>query len=345
MENKVVELRVGQRLNLKYKGREFEAIIINPHAFGPNKPSIGLSFRMGERCAGITHQTLAEWLRNTRNENPDNFSDSDTVQYFELPHNKNQFAIYRLPFDESDYKLGRGNLVNDYHKVIEASEFIDLCFEALTYSKLSAGTREKLKNFLKWFVVEGFYAQAYTVIRGAYTRADSEQLHQWLEARLRNKPERLPYARFVIELHENPAYWTNYTYLNLFGKIGSEMRKEWERIKGSPHIARNYIPEAMGLEAVGFVERMASDLYTGNLEEAHDIAIRIARQRFKLPKPEEVNLEKLFSTKTQKLTPQQVKEIRELYESGDYTFKDIAEAYGVTPVAVSYHCTDIKHTA
>lgn len=71
-----------------------------------------------------------------------------------------QFAIYQLPFDESDCKLGRGNLVNDYHKVIEASDFIDLCFEALTYSGLNSGTREKVKNFLKWFVVKGFYDQA-----------------------------------------------------------------------------------------------------------------------------------------------------------------------------------------
>lgn len=52
-------------------------------------------------------------------------------------------------------------------------------------------------------------------------RADSELLHQWLEARFRNKVERLPYARFVIELHENPAEWTNYTYFKLFGKIAS----------------------------------------------------------------------------------------------------------------------------
>lgn len=212
-----------------------------------------------------------------------------------------------------------------------------MCFEALTYSGLNSGTREKVKNFLKWFVVEGFYAQAYTLIRGAYTRADSELLHQWLEARLRNKVERLPYARFVIELHENPAYWTNYTYLNLFGKIACEMRNEWQKIDGSAQIARNYIPEAVGLEAVGFVERMASELYTGgNLEEAHDIAIRTARKKFDLPEPEEVNLEKLFSTKTQKLTPQQVKEIREMYESGNHTIASIAEAYGVTAAAVHY---------
>ena len=55
-----MELRVGQRLNLKYKGREIEAIIINPHAFGRNKPSIGLNLRMGERCAGINGHVRLE---------------------------------------------------------------------------------------------------------------------------------------------------------------------------------------------------------------------------------------------------------------------------------------------
>lgn len=112
-----MELRSGQRLNLKYKGRDFEAIIINPHAFGQNKPSIGLSFSMVERCAGLNHKTLSQWARKTRNKKPDNFSESDTVKYFELPHKTMQFAIYQLPFDESDCKLGRGNLVKTTTKL------------------------------------------------------------------------------------------------------------------------------------------------------------------------------------------------------------------------------------
>lgn len=335
-----MDLRVGQRLNLKYKGRDFEAIIINPHAFGRNKPSIGLNLRMGERCAGITHDKLVQWTRKTRSKNPDDFADTDTIQYFELPQSKKQFAIYHLPFDENDYKLGYGNLTINYHKVIEASEFIDLCFEVLTYVKLPYSAREKLKDFLKWFAVEGFYAQAYTIIRGAYTKADSEQLHQWLEARLRNKSERLPYARFIVELRENPAYWTDYTYLNLFGKIASEMREEWQTIDGSPQIARNHIPESVGLEAVGFVERMTTDLYTGNLEEAHDIAIKIAKHKFDLPEPEDVNIGRLFATKTRKLNPHQVDEIKKLYMNGT-SYKDIAALYNVTSSAIAYHCSDV----
>lgn len=340
-----MELRVGQRLKLKYKGREFEAVIINPHAFGQNRPSVGFSFRMGERCAGINHETLTGWARTTRNGNPDEFSSNDTVQYLELPHNKKRFAVYQLPFDEDDQKLGRGNLINDYHKVVEASEFIDLCFEALTYSKLNPVTRDKVKEFLKWFVVEGFYAQAYTVINGAYTRTDKEHLHQWLMARLMNKPERRPYARFVIELSQNPAFWTNYTYLYLFGKIASEMREEWDTIDGSPHIARNHIPEAIGLEAVGYVERMVAELYTGDLQKAHDLAIQIARQKFNLPEPEDVSFEKLYSFATLRLTPTEVKEIIELYETGEYTQAEIAEAYGVTAAAVYYHCSKFKRNS
>ena len=216
-----------------------------------------------------------------------------------------------------------------------------MCFEVLTYIRLPHGSREKLKNFLKWFAIEGFYAQAYTIIRGAYTRADSEQLHQWLEARLKHKSDRLPYARFVVELRESAAYWTDYTYLHLFGKIASEMREEWQTIDGSWQIARNHIPEALGLEAVGYVERMTTELYTDNLQEAHDIAIKTAKRKFKLPEPEDVNLDRLFSTKTRKLNPQQVEEIKKLY-AGGMSYKDIADKYGVTPGAIAYRCADLE---
>jgi len=333
-----MDLRQGKRLNMTYKNRTFEAIIINPHAFGHDKPSIGLNFRMAEKYTGLTYKKLTQWTKKTRDQNPSDFASTDVVQYFELPNNNNRFAIHYLPFDEDYYKLGYGNLTINHHNVIEVSDFIDLCFELLTVRRLPNGTQEKMKDFLKWFAIEGFYAQAYTVIRGVYTKADSEQLHQWLEARLKNKDKRLPYARFIAQLQESPAFWTDYTYLNLFGKIASEMRKKWETIDGNPHIARNHIPEALGLEAVGFVERMVTDLYTeDNLKEAHDISIKTAKRKFKLPEPENVNTDKLFETRTRKLNPQQIEEIKQLFASG-MSAKEIAPRYGVTSGAITYHC-------
>lgn len=333
-----MDLRPGQRLNMKYQNRSFEAIIMNPHAFGHNKPSIGLNFRMAEKYTGLTYKKLTKWTKKTRDQNPSDFASTDVVQYFEVPNNKKRFTIHHLPFDEDDYKRGYGNLTINHHNVIEVSEFIDLCFELLTVRNLPKETQEKMKDFLKWFAIEGFYAQAYTVIRGAYTKADSEQLHQWLEARLRNKHERLPYARFAAQLQESPAFWTDYTYLKLFGKIASEMRKEWETIDGNPQIARNHISEAKGLEAVGYVERMVTDLYTeDDLQEAHDISIEKAKRKFKLPEPENVNMDKLFETRTRKLNPQQIEDIKKLYASG-ISVKEIASRYEVTPPAIAYHC-------
>ncbi|NEQ74290.1 MAG: hypothetical protein F6K23_15330 [Okeania sp. SIO2C9] len=78
---------------------------------------------------------------------------------------------------------------------------------------------------------------------------------------MRNKHERLPYARFIAEIRESPAYWTDYTYIKLFGKLASEMRLEWETIDGTPRIARNHIPEALGLEAVGKISILFVETY------------------------------------------------------------------------------------
>jgi len=337
-----MELHMGKRIEMKYKGELFEVVIINPHAFGSNKPSIGLGYRMQERRAGITHATLRNWLKMTREENCDDFHETDTVQYLELPQSKKQFAVYHLPFDEADQKSGRGNLLNDYYKVIEASDFIDLCFNALAFEKLSPLTKNKIADFLRWFTIEGFYAQAYAFIKGAYEAADSDALHKWLISRLTQTPERKPYAKFIVDLHQNPAFWTNYTYLYLFGKIAAEMRIEWKTIKGAEQIARNHIPEAVGLEAVGFVERQVPEIYMEKLKEAHDTAICIARHKFKLPIPDSIDEEKLYSGATQKLTPTQISEIQELYQDGYYTQVEIAEAYGVTPKTVAYHCRLLK---
>lgn len=365
-----MELQVGQRVNLNYKGRKFEAVIINPHAFGKNKPSMGVNFRMAGEHSGISSSKLTGWTHNTLNRNPDDFSETDIVRYLELPvskkrgskkrGSKNRFTIHYLPFDENDRKLGYDNLTikrdqNHAQNVIEVSEFIDLCFEVLSNEdiELAAEKKEQIADFLKWFAIEGFYAQAYSIIRGAYTKADSEELHQWLEARLRNKSERLPYARFIAETRETPAFWTDYTYLNLFGKIASEMRKEWATIEGTPSIARNHIPEALGLEVVGYVERMMTEFYVDptpgqqvydNLRKAHDQAIEIAQRKFKLPipEPEDVNIDKLYLKRTLKLNPQQVEEIKLMYANG-FSIKDIALQYNVTPQAISYRVNASKY--
>lgn len=332
-----MDLKSGQRIDFKYQGRLLEVVVINPHAFGYNRPSIGLNYRMQERCAGLQHSTVSHWVKNTRFSNSEEFSNSDIVEYLELPKSKKKYIVYHLPFDDKDQKSNMKNLINGYYKVIEASDFIELCFDVLAFEKISTENKFKIKDFLQWFTIEGFYAQIYVLIKGSFSKTDSEELCKWLWTRFQNKPERKSYTRFLVELRENPALWTDFTYLHLFGKIASEMRKCWKTISGLSTIARNHIPEAMGLEAVGFVERIVCDIYTGDLFESHNQAIKIAQNKFNLTPPENIDLEKLYSRATRKLNPTEIKEILELYQTGEYTQSQIAEAYNVTQGTISYH--------
>lgn len=45
-------------------------------------------------------------------------------------------------------------------------------------------------------------------------------------------------------------------------------------------IARNYIPEAVGLEAVAYCEKMVAQLDLDDIQMAHDEAIRLTRMKF-----------------------------------------------------------------
>lgn len=176
-------------------------------------------------------------------------------------------------------------------------------------------------------------------IKGSFDRADSEHLQNWLASRLLNKQDRKPYAKFIVELHENIAFWTNYTYLYLFGKIASEMRNQWATIDGKSDIARNHIPQAIGLEAVGFVERTVVDIYTGNLKEAHLLAIQIATKKFDLPPVVNPDESKLFSAySTLKLSHKEVQDVVELHLEGGFSLREIASEYGVSGTTIKYHC-------
>jgi len=48
---------------------------------------------------------------------------------------------------------------------------------------------------------------------------------------------------------------TNKMYLRLFGMDARTMRETWDLVAGNNKIARNYIPEAIGLEMIGYYEQ------------------------------------------------------------------------------------------
>lgn len=76
--------------------------------------------------------------------------------------------------------------------------------------------------------------------------------------------------------------WTNYVYRGLFGMDAAEMKEAWQSpVHGSSRIARNYIPESIGLEAVAYCEKMVALLDFDDMQEAHDEAIRLTKIKFK----------------------------------------------------------------
>ena len=69
--------------------------------------------------------------------------------------------------------------------------------------------------------------------------------------------------------------WTNKVYQDLFGMPAKEMKEVWKLMAGDKKVARNYIPEAIGLDAVRYCEDMVVRMFVDDLIEAHDLAISI----------------------------------------------------------------------
>jgi hypothetical protein len=226
-------MKAGQRVTLSFEGKEFDVIVINPNGLGDGRPSIGFGYQMMDKYAGIPASTLSTWA-----------FDNDDVTYLKLPSSK----VFRV----FDIFAGDGN---DY-KVIEASDWADLCFDILENpGRTSKGLKSKIITFLKWFTVKGFYAEAYVALKGVYTDKDSRATTKWLEARQLGKIARKVYTDLLQSQGcENYDYanWTDYVYMGLFGATAKAMKEIWELVDGDHNIARNYIPKAEGLEAVKY---------------------------------------------------------------------------------------------
>jgi len=62
----------------------------------------------------------------------------------------------------------------------------------------------------------------------------------------------------------------------------AEMKRIWEApVSGSRHIARNYIPESLGVDMVAYCEKLISILELDDLKRAHDEAIRLTQMKFR----------------------------------------------------------------
>jgi hypothetical protein len=218
---------------------------------------------MTERYAGVPESTVRSWVR-----------ESDGGKSLELPSGKG--------FRVRDIAASDGNT----YSVVEASDWFSIAIDLLVNpGRTGKGLRAKLGDFIAWFAVKGFYAEAYVALKGVYTAKDSRATTQWLEARQLGVPVRKLYTDLLQSegcQGFDYANWTNHVYQGLFGKSASEMKEVWELMDGNRRIARNYIPEALGLDAVRYCEDMTVRMFVDNLQEAHDSAIALTRRKYQL---------------------------------------------------------------
>ena len=257
-------LEVGQIIPIQFKGREFKAIVIDPDGLGAGKPTIGLGYRGMSRHLGIPDSTIKRRVLQI-----------DGASYLELPSGKT-FRVLQI----------QGNDGNSYNAV-EVSDWVELAADWLKKpGKLRPQAKNGLIDFLAWYAAEGLYAEAYTFLKQTYTREDNETIQRWLVSREAGKPARVDWAYTIAEQGGGSPYkygkWTNYVYKGLFGMDAGEMKAAWEEpVSGSRAIARNYIPEALGLEMVSHCEKLVSVLGFENMEQAHDEAIRLTQMKYR----------------------------------------------------------------
>ena len=255
----------GDLITVVYEGREFDVIVIDPDGLGPGLPLVGMGMGMATRYIGIPQPTLTRWVR---------VSSKDGLEVLETPSGK-VFRVMQI--------CGSDN--NEY-KVIEVSDWFDLSLDTLLNpGKTRKPTREQISEFVRWFAVKGFYAETFAAFKGTYSQKDSRATTQWLRQRESGKATRKTYTDLLSDLGvHNTTYGklTNRIYKGLFGLEAVEMKHQWLLMAGNPKIARNYISEERGIEAVKFCENMVVQMYVDNLDEAHREAISLTVRKYKL---------------------------------------------------------------
>lgn len=222
---------------------------------------MGFGFRMAERYVGIPNDTLSRWVL-----------ESGAEKSIELPSSKAFRVLDILATDGNTYS------------VVEASDWFAIAVDVLINpGRTSRGLRVKLGDFLNWFAVKGFYAEAYVAFKGVYTARDSRATTVWLESRQLGIPVRNLYTDFLQAqgcTGFDYGNWTNCIYQGLFGMPAREMKEVWDLMDGNSRIARNYIPKAEGLDAVRYCEDMVVRMFVNDLQEAHEEAINLTKRKF-----------------------------------------------------------------
>lgn len=99
--------------------------------------------------------------------------------------------------------------------LVEASDWVELARDwAKNPGKLRKPAREGLIDSLAWFAAEGFYAQACTILKRAYTYEDDQQVQNWIIQRESGKLARREWGWEIQDKDPRGryGYWTNYIY-------------------------------------------------------------------------------------------------------------------------------------
>ncbi|MEM9947120.1 MAG: hypothetical protein AAF810_13765 [Cyanobacteria bacterium P01_D01_bin.36] len=262
-DNSAQPPKAGDRLTVTYADRDFEVIIIDPDGLGKGQPSFGFGFRMAEKYIGIDNTTLSRRVLQIKDD-----------KLLKNPSGKTFRVLQIAGTDGNEYS------------VIEAGDWFALSADVLVSpGKTRKATKEKVAEFIRWFAITGFYASANIALKGTFTSRDERATQRWIRARESGKPTRKNYTDILHDTgaqSRDYADRTNQVYIGLFGMKADAMKQKWELMRGDPKIARNYISEEKGLEAVKFCEDMVTRLYTDDMNYAHEMAIQLTVTRYDL---------------------------------------------------------------